>query len=131
MDSLIAQHTGADEASKRRSRRVVVEEAQDDFWVGKAITDARIAYETWTALLRGEMKTEAEFAPNSVSGPYVNLFTNYAKGQFLSAVAVRHRGFFDYKLDSKTDTARRIQGVVSEAQIDEFLRLGATLSGLP
>ena len=96
---------------------------RDDFWVGKAITDGRIAYEVWIALLRGEIKVEPEFAPNLIGGGCVDLFTNYAKGIFLSATAALHRGF--QKAGAKTDVAHRMQEALSteKQKIDDFFRL--------
>jgi hypothetical protein len=32
----------------------------EDGWVGDAVSSARIAYETWTGLLRGEIKIQPE-----------------------------------------------------------------------
>jgi hypothetical protein len=70
---------------------------QDDHWVSHAITSARTAYECWTGLARGDIKIEPESSPNVIGGGYANLFQNYAKGAFLSAVAVLHRGFLEKK----------------------------------
>jgi hypothetical protein len=101
--------------------------SQKDRWVGEAITGARIAYECWSALLRGEITINSESSTHLLGGGYVNLFTNYAKGQFLSAVAVLHRGFLKKekgKPDRKTQVAYRMQKAVPVEKIDEFLRLG-------
>ncbi len=99
---------------------------QSDRWVGEAITDARIAYECWCGLLRGEIEIEPESSPDPLGGSYVNLFTEYAKRQFLSAVAVLHRGFLileEGRSPTNTETAYRMEKVVSAEKIDEFLRL--------
>jgi hypothetical protein len=103
--------------------------SQKDLWVGKAITDARLAYECWIALLRGEIKIEPESTPNMLGGGYANLFTNYAKGAFLGAVAVLHRGFFKMEKGvlAKKKAAYRMLEVVSEEQMDELLKLTAPL----
>lgn len=99
----------------------------EDGWVGDAVSTARIAYETWTALLRGEIKIQPEGSPSLLGGTYSNLFTDYAKVQFLSAVAALHRGFF--KLDKgalvRKKVARRMLKIkaVSEEQMDELLKL--------
>lgn len=117
---------------KKPEKEEVAEEAQDDSWVGKAITDARMAYETWTALLRREIKVDPEYAPNLLGGGYGNLFTNYAKVQFLSAVAVLHRGFFVKEqgktMYGKSEVARRMEEALSaeedKKKIGDFLRSG-------
>jgi hypothetical protein len=105
----------------------------NDGWVGEAISRARIAHETWIELLRGEIKIEPETSPNLLGGGYVNLFANYAKAAFLNAVAVLHRGFFEYEdgvFVGKTEVAGRMLEFVSEAQIDELLKLGTPLRTL-
>jgi len=100
---------------------------QKDGWVGDAVSSARIAYETWTALLRGEIKIEPEISPSLLGGSYANLFTDYAKGQFLSHVAVLHRGFFKMEKGVlvKKKVARRMLQIkaMSEEQMDKLLQL--------
>jgi len=104
----------------------------DDCWVGEAITRARIAYETWTELLRGKIKIEPESSPNLLDGGYANLFLNYAKGAFLGAVAVLHRGFFKMEKGVlvKKKVAYRMLEFVSDDQMDELLKLTAPLHRL-
>jgi hypothetical protein len=113
---------GESQADFRHSKMLT----QKDRWVGKAITDARIAYECWTALWRREIKIEPEFLANQPGGSYATIFMNYTKGAFLGAVAVLHRGFFKMpigKPGTKTKVAYRMQEEVPEERIDEFLRL--------
>jgi hypothetical protein len=102
---------------------------QKDLWVGKAITSARIAYESWAGLLAGEFRIEPADYSGPVSGRYAGLFGNYAKEAFLGAVAILHRGFF--KLENagfvKKKAAYRMLEVVSEEQMDELLRLTTPL----
>jgi hypothetical protein len=105
----------------------------NDRWVGEEISRARIAYEAWTELQRGEIKIEPESSPNQLGGGYVNLFTNYAKAAFLNAVAALDRGFFGYKdgvFIKKHKVACRMVQFVSEAQIDELRNLTAPLRTL-
>jgi hypothetical protein len=107
----------------------------NDHWVGEAISRARIAFETWNELQRGEIKIEPESSPRHLSpGGYVNLFINYAKAAFLNAVAALDRGFFEYNKDGvfiqKTEVACRMVEFVSEAQIDELRNLTAPLRTL-
>jgi hypothetical protein len=107
---------------------------QSDRWVGEAITNARIAYECLCGLLRGEIKIEPESSSNLLGGTYVNLFTEYAKGQFLSAVSVLHRGFLILEKGrppTKTEAACRMENVVSVEKIDEFLRLAKPFQDFP
>ena len=98
-----------------------------DGWVGDAVSSARIAYETWTALLRGEIKIQPEGCPSLLGGSYSNLFTDYAKAQFLSAAAVLHRGFFKMEegVPVKKKVARRMLQIkaMSEEQMDKLLEL--------
>lgn len=107
---------------------------QKDSWVGDAVSSARIAYETWTALLRGEVKIQPEGSPSLLGGSYSNLFTDYAKAQFLSQVAVLYRGFFKKEKGVlvKNKVARRILRIkaISEEQLDELLKLAKPLHGL-
>jgi hypothetical protein len=100
---------------------------KEDQWVGEAITSARIAYECWTQLLSGEIKIEPESSANLVGGSYANVFANYAKGAFLGAVAVLHRGLFKMKKGVlvKKKTAYRMLEAVSDKQMDELLKLTA------
>jgi hypothetical protein len=107
----------------------------NDRWVGEAISRARITFETWNELQRGEIKIEPESSPNHLSpGGYVNLFINYAKAAFLNAVAALDRGFFEYNKDrvfvKNTEVAGRMLEFVSEAQIDELRNLTAPLRTL-
>jgi len=106
--------------------------SEEDFWVGKAISQARIVYETWTELMGGKIKVEPERSPNHIGGGYVNLFTSYTKEAFLNAVAALHRGFFEYKNGAlvRSEVACRMLEYVSESQIDEFLKLAAPLRNL-
>jgi hypothetical protein len=103
----------------------------EDAWVGDAVSSARIAYETWTALLRGEIKIQPEGCPSLLGGSYSNLFTDYAKAQFLSAAAVLHRGFFKMEkgvLVKKKVARRMLQNkAMSEEQMDELLKLAEPL----
>jgi hypothetical protein len=112
--------------------RVHVVLSQEDFWVGKTISHARMAYETWTELMGGKIKVEPERSPNHIGGGYVSIFTNYAKEAFLNAVAALHRGFFKYKDDAlvRREVACRMLEFISEAQIDEFMKLGEPLRDL-
>jgi hypothetical protein len=104
----------------------------NDRWVGKVISSARIAYETWSELMCGKIKVEPERSPNHIGGGYVNLFTNYTKEAFLNAVAALHRGFFEYKNGAlvRSEVACRMLEYVSESQIDEFMKLAAPLRNL-
>jgi len=83
-------------------------------------------------LLRGEIKIEPESTPNILGGGYANLFTNYAKGAFLGAVAVLHRGFFKIEkgILVKKKAAYRMLEMVSEEQMDELLKLTGPLHSL-
>jgi hypothetical protein len=98
-----------------------------DSWVGDAVSSARVAYETWTALLHGEIKIQPEGSSSLLGGSYSNLFTDYAKGQFLSAAAVLHRGFFKMEKDVlvRKKVALRMLKIkaMSEEQMDELLEL--------
>jgi len=106
----------------------------NDHWVGEAISRARIAFETWNELQRGEIKIEPESSPNHLSpSGYVNLFINYAKAAFLNAVAALDRGFFLYEdgvFIKNTEVACRMLEFVSEPQIDELRKLTAPLRTL-
>jgi hypothetical protein len=93
---------------------------KEDFWIGEAITGARLAFECWDRLLNGEIAIEPEFPADS-PGPYATLFANYSKREFLRSVALLHRGFFDR--GAKTPVALRIEEVVSVERIDKFLEL--------
>jgi hypothetical protein len=107
--------------------------SQKDFWVGKAISQARIAYETWIELQSGKIKIEPESSPNHFAGGYVNLFINYAKAAFLNAVAVLDRGFFEYKdgvFVKNKKVACRMLEFVPEDQIEELRKLTAPLRTL-
>src|SRR5271165_2174892 len=98
----------------------------EDRWIGGAITTARIAYESWAGLLSGEISIEPEHCPGQAGGRYAGIFANYAKGAFLGAVAVLHRGLFKEKKDGsiiKKKTAYRMLELVSEEQMDELLKL--------
>jgi hypothetical protein len=103
-------------------------------WVGDAVSTARIAYETWTALLSGEIKIQPEGSESLLGGSYSNLFTDYAKAQFLSAAAVLRRGFFKKKngVLVRKKVARQLLQIeaVSEEQIDELLKLTKLLHDL-
>ena len=103
-----------------------------DQWVGEAITSARIAYECWTQLLSGEIKIEPESSANLLGGGYANAFANYAKGAFLAAAAVLHRGLFKKERGAlvKKKTAYKMLEAVSEEQLDELLKLTAPLHSL-
>src|ERR1700751_3744275 len=105
---------------------------ENDCWVGKTISHARIAYETWTELMGGKIKVEPERSSNHLGGGYANLFTNYTKEAFLNAVAALHRGFFKYEDGAlvRSEVARRMLEYVSESQIDEFMKLAAPLRTL-
>jgi hypothetical protein len=100
---------------------------EKDRWVGEAITNARVAYGCWIGLLKGEITVEPEFSASLPGGPYLNLFSNYSKREFLRAVSILHRGFI--KKDKVTKKWRkepvvdRISEVVPADKIDEFLRL--------
>lgn len=95
--------------------------SEEDFWVGKVITDARLAYECWTGLLKNEITVNPEFSTNSPWSRYANVFANYSKREFLRAVALLHRGLFDR--GAKTPVTLRMQEVVPVERIDEFLEL--------
>lgn len=99
----------------------------EDRWVGEAITNARVAYECWTGLLKNEITVESSVSANLPGGPYANVFANYSKREFLRAVSVLHRGFI--RKDKKTEkwrkepVADRMSEVVPVEKIDEFLGL--------
>jgi hypothetical protein len=105
---------------------------QKDRWVGVAITNARLAYETWAGLVNGKITIQPEEYPGQVSGRYLGLFANYAKAAFLAAVAVLHRGFFkmENRVLVKTKAANRMLEFVSEEQLDELLKWTAPLQHL-
>jgi hypothetical protein len=68
--------------------------SQKDRWVGEAITRVRVTYENWAGLTSGEIRIEPEYCRGPIRSRHVQLFANYAKEAFLTAVAVLHRGFF-------------------------------------
>jgi|SRR5271165_1070821 len=105
----------------------------EDRWIGAAITTARIAYESWAGLLSGEISIEPEHCPGQAGGRYAGIFANYAKGAFLGAVAVLHRGLFKVEKNGdivKKKTAYRMLQLVSEEQMNELLKLAAPLRHL-
>ena len=70
-------------------------------------------------------KIEPESYPGPISGRYADLFANYAKSAFLSAVSVLNRGLFKKKkgVVVKKKVACRMLEMVSEKQMDELLKL--------
>jgi len=88
----------------------------------------------WTALLRGEIKIEPESTPNILGGGYANLFTNYAKGQFLPYAAVLQRGFFKMEKGVlvRKKVARQMLKIkaMSEEQMDKLLKTHRTIARL-
>ena len=105
-----------------------------DGWVGDAVSSARIAYETWTALLRGEIKIQPESSPSLLGGTYATWFIEYAKAQFLSYAAVLQRGFFKMEKGVlvRKKVARRMLKIkaMSEEQMDELLKLTGPLNDI-
>jgi hypothetical protein len=95
--------------------------SEEDFWVGEAITNARLAYECWIGLLKGEITVNQEFAANFPGGSYTNIFANYSKREFLRAVSVLHRGFWGNGM--KTPATFRMEELVPVEKIDKFLEL--------
>jgi hypothetical protein len=96
--------------------------SKEDFWVGEAITSARLAYECWTGLLKGAITISPEFAANFPGTAYANIFANYSKREFLRSVYILHHGLFgDGK---KTPVASRMEEVVPAEKIDQFIELG-------
>ena len=97
---------------------------EKDRWVGEAITNARVAYECWIGLLKGEITVEPEFSASLPGGPYVNVFSNYSKREFLRAVSLLHRGFIKKDKASKEwrkePVVDRISEVVPAEKIEEF-----------
>jgi hypothetical protein len=80
--------------------------SKEDFWLGEAITSARVAYECWVGLSKGEITVVPEYSANLPGGPYVNVFANYSKREFLRAVSILHRGFFVERIDKFLELAR-------------------------
>ena len=60
--------------------------SQKDRWVGGAITNARIAYESWAGLSNGEIRIEPEGYSGPVSGRYAGLFADYAQVAITTSV---------------------------------------------
>ena len=82
-------------------------------------------------MLRGKIKIQPEGSPSLLGGSYSNLFTEYAKAQFVSAAAVLDRGFLKMEkgVPEEKKIARRMLQIkaMSEEQMDKLLELAKPL----